>query len=58
MISKTGEIIVFKWMYSEEINTKASAEQIWVIWEDVEKWPSWAYYITIKSNILSKYKGI
>ncbi|WP_375703462.1 hypothetical protein [Bartonella sp. AD13SXNS] len=32
---------MFKWVYSEEISTKASAEQIWAIWEDVEKWPSW-----------------
>ncbi len=49
---------MFNWIYSEEISTEASAEQIWAIWEDVAKWPSWAYYITIKSNILSKYEGI
>ncbi|WP_375662642.1 hypothetical protein [Bartonella sp. OC16QHHD] len=32
---------MFKWIYSEEISTEASAEQIWAIWEDVAKWPSW-----------------
>ncbi len=31
---------MFKWIYSEEISTEASAEQIWAIWEDVAKWPS------------------
>ncbi len=41
MISKTGKIIMFKWIYSEEINTEASAEQIWAIWEDVSSWPCW-----------------
>ncbi len=24
---------MFKWIYSEEINTEASAEQIWAIWK-------------------------
>ncbi|WP_375613517.1 MULTISPECIES: hypothetical protein [unclassified Bartonella] len=32
---------MFKWIYSEEISTEARAEQIWAIWEDVAKWPSW-----------------
>ncbi|EJF81416.1 Uncharacterised protein [Candidatus Bartonella washoeensis] len=32
---------MFKWTYSEEINTEASAEQIWALWEDVATWPCW-----------------
>ncbi|WP_019222013.1 hypothetical protein [Bartonella senegalensis] len=32
---------MFKWTYSEEINTQASAEQIWALWEDVPHWPLW-----------------
>ncbi|WP_330168688.1 hypothetical protein [Bartonella grahamii] len=32
---------MFNWIYSEEINTEASAEQIWTIWEDVASWPCW-----------------
>ncbi|WP_375694048.1 hypothetical protein [Bartonella sp. AD24XZML] len=32
---------MFNWIYSEKISTEASAEQIWAIWEDVAKWPSW-----------------
>ncbi|WP_375632594.1 MULTISPECIES: hypothetical protein [unclassified Bartonella] len=32
---------MFNWIYSEEISTEASAEQIWAIWEDVASWPSW-----------------
>ncbi|WP_375696633.1 hypothetical protein [Bartonella sp. AP331QHHD] len=32
---------MFKWTYSEEIKTEASAEQIWAMWEDVETWPCW-----------------
>ncbi|WP_273720137.1 MULTISPECIES: hypothetical protein [unclassified Bartonella] len=34
---------MFKWTYSEEINTEASAEQIWAMWEDVTTWPCWDY---------------
>ncbi|WP_409361542.1 hypothetical protein ACRPOS_000760 [Bartonella heixiaziensis] len=32
---------MFKWIHSEEINTEASAEQIWAMWEDVSTWPCW-----------------
>ncbi|WP_375614746.1 MULTISPECIES: hypothetical protein [unclassified Bartonella] len=32
---------MFKWIYSEEISTEASAEKIWAIWEDVASWPCW-----------------
>ncbi|WP_375655333.1 hypothetical protein [Bartonella sp. AA83SXKL] len=32
---------MFNWIYSEEISTEASAEQIWAIWEDVASWPCW-----------------
>nr|WP_244979307.1 hypothetical protein [Bartonella queenslandensis] len=34
---------MFKWTHSEEINTEASAEQIWAMWEDVATWPCWDY---------------
>ncbi|EJF98911.1 hypothetical protein MEI_00078 [Bartonella vinsonii subsp. arupensis Pm136co] len=30
---------MLKWTHSEEINTQASAEQIWAMWEDVATWP-------------------
>ncbi|WP_019219879.1 hypothetical protein [Bartonella florencae] len=32
---------MFKWIHREEINTEASAEQIWAMWEDVTTWPCW-----------------
>ncbi|UNE54620.1 hypothetical protein [Bartonella machadoae] len=32
---------MFKWSHSEEINTEASAEQIWAMWENVATWPCW-----------------
>ncbi|EJF75526.1 hypothetical protein MCO_01810 [Bartonella sp. DB5-6] len=32
---------MFKWTHSEEINTEASAEQIWAMWEDAATWPCW-----------------
>ncbi|WP_208440678.1 hypothetical protein [Bartonella raoultii] len=32
---------MFKWSYSEEISTQASAEQIWSMWQDVATWPCW-----------------
>ncbi|WP_317992820.1 SRPBCC family protein [Bartonella gliris] len=32
---------MFQWTYSEEINTEASAEQIWAMWENVTTWPCW-----------------
>lgn len=34
---------MFKWTHSEEINTEASAEQIWAMWEDVATWSCWDY---------------
>ncbi|EJF87469.1 hypothetical protein ME1_01071 [Bartonella vinsonii subsp. arupensis OK-94-513] len=33
--------LMFKWTHSEEINTQASAEQIWAMWQDVATWPCW-----------------
>ncbi|GAA4663124.1 hypothetical protein [Bartonella pachyuromydis] len=32
---------MFKWTYREEVNTEASAEQIWAMWGDVATWPCW-----------------
>lgn len=32
---------MFKWTYSEEINTEASAEHIWAMWEEVATWACW-----------------
>jgi len=32
---------MFKWNYSENVTTKATAEQIWAMWQDVSSWPCW-----------------
>ncbi|WP_151828413.1 SRPBCC family protein [Acinetobacter oleivorans] len=32
---------MFKWSYSQTVETNATPEQIWTLWEDVESWPSW-----------------
>jgi len=32
---------MFRWSYSESVETDATAEQIWAMWEDVVNWPAW-----------------
>lgn len=32
---------MFDWTVTEKVNTKASKEEIWAIWQDVQNWPKW-----------------
>ncbi|NMZ00016.1 hypothetical protein HBO04_07790 [Pseudomonas proteolytica] len=32
---------MFEWAYVETVNTSATAEQIWSVWQDAENWPKW-----------------
>jgi len=32
---------MFNWKVTEKVSTKASKEEIWAIWEDVQNWPMW-----------------
>lgn len=32
---------MFHWSFTEEVETHASAEQVWSVWQDVQAWPSW-----------------
>lgn len=32
---------MFKWTYHVNVETEASPEQVWAMWQDVASWPSW-----------------
>ncbi|HUW00591.1 MAG TPA: SRPBCC family protein [Gallionella sp.] len=32
---------MFKWQYSETVDTSATSKQIWSIWTDAQNWPIW-----------------
>lgn len=32
---------MFKWQFSETINTNASPQEVWSIWTDAHNWPVW-----------------
>lgn len=32
---------MFQWTYSEQIETDATAAQIWALWSDANNWPQW-----------------
>lgn len=32
---------MFKWTYTETVPTKASADQVWAVWQDAVTWPQW-----------------
>ena len=32
---------MFKWAYSETVKSHATPPQVWAIWTDIQRWPTW-----------------
>ncbi|WP_412057404.1 hypothetical protein [Bartonella sp. DGB2] len=51
---------MFKWVYKEQVPTKATCEQIWSMWQDVASWPCWDHeleWVKLNGNFAAGTTG-
>lgn len=51
---------MFIWIYSEDVPTQATAEQIWEMWKDAATWPCWdseLEWVKLDGNFVTGTRG-